>query len=142
MPLLAGLPGAEPAIAERALRRSRLRHDHLEMRILGEGDGAGLGRAAAIPEHDRDAIARFVPAEHSRNVTLAGYPLPVELLELVVLVDAGRIERPGRRNQVRDPQATAGIEPHVAEPGAARVAPADREPGVGEQPRVIGDLVT
>ena len=95
---------------------------HLDVRILGERHGRRFRGAGAIDEDDRHLVARLVPLHHRRDIAAARDPLTVDLLQLVVFVEAGGVDRPGRRHQRSDAPAVARFQTQVAEPGASRIA--------------------
>src|SRR6185503_11544261 len=136
---------SQPAVAERALRRRQRsalfgRH-HFDVRILGQRHARAARGAGPISEHDRDAVAWFMARQYAEDVGVAGDALSIDLAQLVVLLDAGGVERPGRGHERRDADAAPRLEAQIAEPGAAGVALAHGEAGAAEQLRVIGHFV-
>ena len=101
--------GSQPAGAERALRRRSIGDDHIDVWIVRQRDGRGLRRRGSIGEGDGDAIAGLVSLQDGGHVGVARHTLPVELLNVIVLVDARGVNRPGRRDEVRNTRAGAAI---------------------------------
>src|SRR5262249_7111169 len=113
------------------------------MRILAKHDARGPGNPRAIHIDEGHRVARLVSPENRREVMVAADPLAVDLLELVVLIDAGGVERPGGGDQHREARRPAArLHVHVAEPGASGAALANGESGARKQPAVVGEVVS
>ena len=93
-------------------------------------------RAAGLPEDavqvvattDRAAVGHLITDEAHVDVLRT----PAHLLHLIVLVDAGSVNRPRQRDQRREPRTA--LQTQVADPGAAWIARTNRETGAGQQP--------
>src|SRR6476661_9277024 len=104
------------------------------MRILAERSRHRLRGTGSILVNDRDAIAWLVPLQRARQVALAADPLSVDLLDFVVQIDAGLVDRPRRRDQIRHASPGSRFEADVAEPRVAGMPFPDREAGARKEP--------
>src|SRR6185295_1947206 len=121
-------------------RAAALGGDDFHVRILGQRHAGAPGGAGTIDERDLNRVARLVPRQGGREVTVGVDALAAHLLELIVLVDARGVDRPGRRHEPGDARAAVRLETKIAEPGASGIALADREAGTRQQPRVVRDV--
>src|SRR5712671_7943268 len=86
------LPASKPALAERPLRRRRLAHHDLDVRILAKRHARRLRCTAAILEHEGHLIARLVPLQRGGDVAVARHSPPVDLQDLIVEIDARAVD--------------------------------------------------
>src|SRR6185503_19022070 len=125
--------------AKRFLRRGEragvLGGDDLHVRILGERHARGPRGPGAIDERDLNGVARLAPRQGGRDVAVVVDPVAIDLLQLVVLIEARGVDGPGRRYEPGDARAAARLELEIAEPRASGVALAHREAGTRQQPR-------
>ena len=138
---------SQPAIAERLLRRRSARRPIRPARRRC-ADPRRASRSRSSPRRcDRRTTIGTVSPGLCRCSTVATSsspvdPLAVDLLQLVVLVEAGGVDRPGRRDRAwrrASRRATRAADRRARRGPELRLR--SDEPGARQQARVVGDLV-